>query len=266
MHAHAVGGGPGTHACGLKVCFCLHATHTRGPPTTPLSQVLAAAVRAGADPDAYGTVAVTMKDGHAPPGAPPRRGFAAAARPPKRARVLVAPLHLAALQLDVASVAALLAAGADPNAQARMWIRREFPYRGRLLGTPLHFVASASPVEWAPQKKPRGGSGGGGRDAPQQPDIVQWRVAAIVELLMRHGADLGATTGQGAPAVEVACGAATALPWGRRRSPAAVYILRAAARSGLEAVRTARLQMARRVLQRSEAEQQSEAEQRPEAE
>ena len=168
--------------------------------------------------------------------------------------MLVTPLHLAALQLDVASAAALLAAGAEPNAQARVWRCRDMAGGGRELGTPLHFAASAAPVECA-GVAPGGKRGCGGRGAGQQPPpIVQWRTAAVVELLLEHGADLGARTSRGTPAVDVACGIAPALPWGKRRCPAAVHVLRVAASGGRDAVRTLRLRMARKVLAARQAE------------
>ena len=248
-------------------------------------KVLSAAVAAGADVNAYGTIAVEA------PSTPPhqaqqpqrsggwRRGqqyyqqqqqHQQPPPPARRARVLVSPLHLAALQLDVASTAALLAAGADPNAQARVWRGRDKPGGGRGVGTPLHFVASSAPGDSAAAAAAARGGGKRGPAAPpagatgqqQQPPIVQWRTAVIVELLLRHGADLGALTARGDPPIEVACGTAAALPWGRRRCPAAVYVLRAAARGGVAAARQVRLKMARRALERAEAERAAAAAER----
>jgi ankyrin repeat protein len=161
----------------------------------------------------------------------------------QRVRILVTPLQLAALQLDVASTAALLAAGADPNTQARLWRGRGGAAgRGPRMGTALHFVASAAPEELGP-----GGPGRGAREGLPS-DLVQWRAAAIVELLLRHGANPQSQTDKGIKPFKVASGEKAALPWGKRACPAAFPVLLAAANEGADAVRAIRLQTARRVL------------------
>jgi hypothetical protein len=158
--------------------------------------------------------------------------------------VLVTPLHLAALQLDVSSTAALLAAGADPNAQARLWRGREKEQgRGPGLGTALHFVASAAPEDPA-----QGGHSGGAREG-QPPRLVQWRTAAIVELLLRHGANPRAQTSKGIMPFKVASGEKAALPWGKRACPTAYPVLLAAAQEGVDAVRAMRLEAAHLALE-----------------
>lgn len=226
------------------------------------ADVIAAAVKKGADPNAYGTIAVPVQQPPAQQQAqqqtPPARSVPSrcgagrgrvfpyqpqappAPPPPACVRVLVTPLHLAALKLDAASARALLEAGADPNAHARVWrgaARGGGAGKGGggpPIGTPLHFLASASPDgPTEPQ----------GRGQPAELD----KVAAALEALLRHGARLDATTASGARPRDVAAGGAAALPWGRRRCGAAAFALKLAARRGAEGLAALREHLARRL-------------------